>query len=352
MPVQLVNDPVQLLDPSDPSYDPSYQDPSYVDPGYKDPGTWEPKDTGPAYKDPGDNGFKYPSDPSDPYAPVTRNWVGGNDNHSAAYGPNWAPAGAPQAGDVLNLPQGKVDVQGYDLRGDTLYVGKPGEYSQATLNLSNQAQLKLDAVQNSQPWVDVNVDGVAYVDLHNQHPSNATYAFEMKAGASVQSEHVDLTGSNLYLNGGIGFINTGEVDLHASNLTVHSDLQGTGKVEVGDHNWPGSHAEFYKSVSGGQSIDVVGQGATYSSLYLDDPASFAGKLSLNDGYAVLGHVQADAYDVKNDLLTLYWKGNSVESFNVSSGSGEPVKAYTVANGVMLDNSGYGAFNATELAHNV
>lgn len=346
MPAQLLNGQSRLLlDPSDPSYDPSYQD-SYVDPGYKDPGSWEPKDTGPAYKDPGDNGFKYPSDPTDPYAPVTRTWVGGNENHSATFGANWNPAGAPQAGDRLNFPQGSVDVQGYDLKGDTLYVGKPGEASQNTVNLSNQAQVNVDAVANSQPTVTFNVDSVAYVGLHNEHPSNASYVFNLHDGASVQSEVVDLNGSNLYLNGGIGFLNTGDVLLHSSNLYVHDDLQGTGHVQVGDDKWPGSHAEVWKSVSSGQSFDVVGKGQAFSDLYVNDPASFAGKVNLNDSYAVFGHVQADSYDLKNDLLNLYWKGNVVDSLNVNS-SGDPLKVYSVAGGVMVDNSGFGS-SATAL----
>jgi hypothetical protein len=317
MPVDLVPNPQQLLYPGDDA-------PYGGDPG--------------SYQDP-----QYPSSPypSDPYSPVTRTWVGGHDDHSATFADNWSPSGAPQPGDVLNFGQGSVDVKGYDLRGDTLYVGKPGEPSANTVNLSNQAQVSVDALQGSQPTVTFNVDGVAYADLHNQNPSNASYVFDLHAGASVQSEHVDLTGSNLYLNGGMAFVNTGEVDLKSSNLYVHSDLEGTGHVQVGDQKWPGSHAEVYKSVSSGQSFDVVGQGSTFSDLYVDDPSSFGGSVKLNDGYVVLGHVQADSYSLKNDLLDLYWKGNVVDSLHVSSG-GDPLTVSTVGTGVLVDNSGYGS----------
>src|ERR1044072_3532168 len=101
----------------------------------------------PVGSDPGsDPGYSpYPSDPypSDPYSPVSRTWVGGHDDHSATFADNWSPSGAPQSGDMLNFPQGSVDVQGYDLKGDTLYVGKVGEPSQNTVNLSHQAQVSV-----------------------------------------------------------------------------------------------------------------------------------------------------------------------------------------------------------------
>src|SRR6478609_5078173 len=96
--------------------------------------------------------------------PVERTWIAPHDaiNIQASNPSNWSPEGAPQAGDTLDMPNGQMQISGYDLRGDPLNLGNGWDQTRQLLELSNQATVQLNVLPNA--TTTVNVDGVAYVD--------------------------------------------------------------------------------------------------------------------------------------------------------------------------------------------
>ena len=276
--------------------------------------------------------------------PVERTWVAPHDaiNILASNPSNWSPEGAPQPGDTLDMQNGQMQISGYDLRGDPLNLGNGWDQTRQLLELNNQATIQLNVLPNATTTVDV--DGVAYVDLV---ANGAAINFNLNPGASVQTKSFDLENSTSQVNGGMAFLNTGDVWVHDSSLLVNSDLEGTGKVHVTSDSSQSS-VELLKSVSTGQSFDVDGNPSALepAKLKIDDPKAFDGTVNLDYAKTVLVGLQADSYSFKDDLLSVYFKGTVVDTLKLHSpssfgGQDLHLSVYATGTGVLVDNSGLG-----------
>jgi len=288
-----------------------------------------------------------------PLGPVERTWVAPHDaiNILATNPSNWSPEGAPQAGDTLDMPSGQMQINGNDLRGDTLNLGDGSNPTNQLLQLNNQAVVHL----NVEPWANTTVNvfdnSVAYVDLV---ANSAAINFNLGTNASLQTTSVDLENSTSSVVGGMAFLNTGDVWVHDSTLLVNSDLEGTGTVHVtSDHSQ--STVELFKSVSTGQTFNLDGNPSSLdpAKLKVDNPAAFDGTVNLDYAKTVLVGLQADSYSFKDDLLSVYFKGTVVDTLKLHSpssfgGQDLHLSVYATGTGVLVDNSGLGGTNGVLL----
>jgi hypothetical protein len=254
---------------------------------------------------------------------TNKTWIGGGSNnaHTAS---DWSPTGVPQPGDMLDMQAGIMNIRGNSLAGNTLVIG--GQNTNAaptTLNLSHHARLSLDIARFSSDEVTVNVQGSDTLDVHTEFPSSGQFTINL-------ADHANLAGtfnmvfSSATVSGGDGarFLNNGSSVLPGSSVTFDTSVKGRGNFTVGNAQSRPGELEFKGSVSHGQSVTVGGDPGrgVISHLQIDHPDTFKGAVALNlfGEVDLAGLSDADSYQLKNDILSIYSGCEVIEKLRLTT----------------------------------
>lgn len=234
-------------------------------------------------------------------------WLGGGINR-ANKAANWSPSGIPQAGDTLTMTSGTMNVIGNDLAGDTLTMT-----GRDTVNLFN-ATASITALpapevgsETLSPAPLINVIGndtlhaniaAGTIDIFPHSVwTGSVFAEFIPAGTGTFSEALIVEGgrNSVFMN-----TSTSEVIQNIASIDVNVLGIGSFSLEFGS-------LEFGRSVGPGQTV-AVGLNGT---LHLDDPAQFAGSVSLQGGFVDLAKMAAaDSYSYSSGVLSIF-AGNTV-----------------------------------------
>ena len=254
---------------------------------------------------------------------TNRTWVGGGNNRASNAG-DWSPDGAPQPGDALDMQSGVMNIRGNDLAGDTLVIGAVQATTAATLNLSRYADVSLQPASLSDDQITVNVRGSDTLHVQrSDFPSLARLTVNLADHASLAGEFKMLFGS-VSIDGGAGsrLINDGSILLQGAAGRFDTKVQGNGSFTVKTAQSAGGRLEFSGFVSRGQSVSVEGDPgrSLISHLQVDQPSEFKGAVALG-GYGEVdlqGLFNADSYEVKQDMLSIYSGCTVIEKLRLTS----------------------------------
>ena len=141
-----------------------------------------------------------------------------------------------------------------------------------------------------------------------------------------------ITGGSLDIAGGDHsvFTNDGTSDVFGANVVVDTKVKGTGSFEITrDSNTTGKLV-FDRAVGAGQTV-ILTEGDT-GVLDINDPRQFAGLVDIEAGTILAsqgfnpdsaeinlnGIVQADAYNFRDDMLSIYSHGRVVDQLRLTS----------------------------------
>jgi hypothetical protein len=259
-----------------------------------------------------------------------RAWLGGGTN-SAGSPADWSPSGVPQSGDNLTMASGTMIVLGNDLAGDTLTVT-----GQDTVKLFN-ATADITALpapeagsdtQSPTPLIDI-------IGHSNVHANVAAGTIDLARSAawtgSVNAEFIP-TGTGVFseglvVEGGRGsvFVNASTSEIMQNVASIDVNVLGIGTFELAFGS-----LEFGKAVGAGQTV-LVGLNGT---LHLDDPARFAGSVSLQGGFIDLANMaKADSYSYSNGVLSVFAGNTVIDSLRLTGATSDQLKV-TKAGGIL------------------
>ncbi len=295
-----------------------------------------------------------------------RTWTGA-ENNSAGNPNNWSPTGVPVPGDTLAMPGGTMNIRDNDLAGDTLVFGTgqtPATTTltsvTATLNLSHQANVALDVPQYASDQVTINVKGSDTLNVHTDYPSGGLFTVNL-------ADHATLTGafsivfSSLDMEGGPGsrLVSSGSSMIAGSSAKFDTSVVGKGTFTVSSVQSRIGQLEFGDSVSYGQNMTVIGDLGRYriSQIQIDRPDEFKGAVGLGvfGEVDLVGLTNADSYQLKNDILSIYSGCNVIDTLRLttpppqfsSAGSSLGVTVSRTSTGLAIDR-GPTPFGSTPL----
>ena len=255
-------------------------------------------------------------------------WVGGGTN-LASNAADWSPSVAPEAGDVLSIGSGTINLAGNALAGDPLtIVSVSGSQSPANTVINASGAAKLDlGVSNAPPY-----EASATVQINVASGSTLTLTADLATAATTVS------GGTVNFTGASSFIGR---TLLASNLT------GSGSISIPSGNHVLGSIEVNGSVGSGLSFIMASESAT-SDLVIDHPNQFSGLIQLGPAPVALGHVtfagvQATSAELLNGVLQMFNGSKLVDSARFANPGGLAVQLHQVAAGVVLTA---GSFNDT------
>lgn len=230
----------------------------------------------------------------------TKTWLGSATNN-ASDASAWSPAGAPAAGDTLNMPSGTMNVAGADLAGDPVHVlGDNTGYigGTHTFNLSGPtAQLDVIAdLYDEKATINI-ADGTDWV------------------GGIGAGDPGELTVIN-----GPGGHWTNDKSSFNNSATINTAIDGTGTINIGESHSQGV-IEFNGAVGAGQTVtaggyETYGPGQ-YGDVQIDNPATYQAATVLAYGEVHLQSLTADSYAETPTQLVFYDGGKPVDTFNLT-----------------------------------
>lgn len=281
---------------------------------------------------------------------TSKTWIGG-DGNDAGDPANWSPSETPQPGDTLAMQGGTMNIRDDDLAGNTLVIGQPNQNaSPTTLNLSHHADVSVKTSPFSSDSVTINVDGSDILDLAAGFPSTTSFTVNLADHARLAGS-IDMTFGSAVFAGGSGsrYVNNGSDVVRGSNLTFDTDVKGQGSFAVSTAQSSAGRLEFGGSVSRGQTVTVSGDPGRgqRSQLQIDQPAAFKGAVALNSFGEVdlVGLANADSYQLKNDILSIFSGCEVIERLRLTlpppaSGTPPDLTVAQTATGILIDRGGY------------
>ena len=239
-----------------------------------------------------------------------KTWVGGG-NNNASNAKDWSPKGVPVPGDTIDIQSGTMNIRGNDLAGNTLLLDKPFTNTAATtLNLTRHASVSLNVPAFLSETVTVNVQGTDTLHVANATPSDLFLTVNLADHATLTGNFNLLFGRTVVHGGsGSSLVNNGTSALHGNGIILDTNVNGVGNFTVSSAQGSIGRLEFGGSVSHGQTVDVgadPGRGFV-SQVQVDHPGAFKGSVSLetNGELDLMGLTDADSYQLKNDILSIY-----------------------------------------------
>ena len=245
-----------------------------------------------------------------------RVWIGGGNN--SVYNPNdWSPAGEPQPGDGLFIPNGVANMVGGNLAGDTLIMywqtfPPPPLAAAPVVNLFDGADLKAESGSIFTPvHATINVFGRDTLDatIYGTSAGSAgTYLTVDIHHHAVLNGSFDLAGGVSSVEGSGALHNQDSTVLEGS-LTITPAMIGTGQTDMQF----ASTLDVGGSVSRGQAFSFEGRDA---SLTIEHLSRFHGTVSDQssagpDNKIDLLGVHADSYTLSDHVLRLFSASNEV-----------------------------------------
>jgi hypothetical protein len=273
---------------------------------------------------------------------ASRIWLGGGMNFASSPG-DWSPSGVPQIGDTLTMTSGTMNVFGNDLAGDTLTVT-----GQDTVNLSNATAtiIALPApetgteTQSPAPLIDIAGDdtlranvAAATIDIfpHSVWTGSLNAEF-IGTGTGIFTEQLVVEGGR-----GSAFVNSSTSEVIQNIASIDVNVLGIGAFDLAFGS-----LEFGKSVGAGQTVAVAANGT----LHLDDPAQFAGTVSLQGGFVDLANMAAaDSYSYADGVLSIFAGDTVIDSLkliNATTAQVEVTKAGAILTAYLGTVPGPGA----------
>lgn len=281
---------------------------------------------------------------------TSKTWIGG-DGNDASDPANWSPGEAPQPGDTLDMQGGTMNIRDDDLAGNTLVIGQSQRTtSPTTLNLSQHADVSMQTALYSTDSVTINVGGSDTLNLAAGFPSATTFTVNLADHARLAGS-IDMTFGSAVFAGGSGsrYVNNGSDVVRGSRVTLDTDVRGQGSFTVHSAQSSGGQLEFGGSVSRGQTVTVSGDPyrLVRSQLQIDQPAAFKGAVALDSFGEVdlVGLANAESYQLKNDILSIYSGCNEIERLRLTlpppvSGTPLDLTVAQTATGILIDRGGY------------
>lgn len=254
---------------------------------------------------------------------TNRTWAGGGDNR-ASDADDWSITGAPQPGDALAMQAEVINIRGDDLAGNTLVIGAAGASDTTTLNLSHHANVSLQMASFSNDQATVNVQGSDMLTvLRSELPSDAQLLANLADHANLAGGFDMLFGS-VSIDGGAGsrLVNNGSILLDGATGRFDTSVRGNGSFTAETAQSRAGQLDFGGFVSHGQSVTVKGDPGRHliSHLEIDQPGEFKGAVALG-GYGEVdlqGLSNADSYQLKQDVLSIYSGCNVIEKLRLTS----------------------------------
>lgn len=262
-------------------------------------------------------------------------WVGGegdnanNANDWSSGFPEFPVFFVPQPGDTLDMQAGVMNIRGNDLAGNTLVIGASGTDTTTTLNLSQHANASLKMAKAGERHVTVNVQGHDTLNV-----SIEPYDFTL---LTVNlAEHATLAGAfrmefgSVTVDGDNGshLVNNGAIHLLGARGQFATSVRGSGSFTVEAAQTSAGGVEFGGFVSHGQSVNVqgnAGQNAVFpvkliTHVQIDQPDEFKGAVGLGPYGEVdlQGLANADSYQIKQDILSIYSGCNVIEKLRLTA----------------------------------
>jgi hypothetical protein len=272
----------------------------------------------------------------------SRAWLGGGTNRASSPA-DWSPSGIPQTGDSLTVKSGTINVFGNDLAGDTLTMT-----GQDTVNLFG-ATATITALpapetgtetQSAAPLVHV----IGNDTLHANIAAGTIDIFPHSVWTgSVNAEFIP-TGTGTFTEGLVVEGGRGSVFINSSTSGIMQNIAsiGVNVLGIGAFDLAFGSLEFGKSVGAGQTV-VVGPNGT---LHLDDPARFAGSVSLQGGFVDLVNMAAaDSYNYSNGVLSIFAGDTVIDTLkliNATTAQIDVTKAGTILTAYQATTPGVGA----------
>jgi hypothetical protein len=254
-----------------------------------------------------------------------RTWVGGGNNN--ARNPNdWFPAGVPQPGDALSMPNGgTMNVRGGALAGNPVFVGASPVTEQQTFNLSHHASLSVVQNADTTTKTTVNVSGKNTFQYSSTFPSDAQLTVDLLSHAKLTASF-NLVFAGLTIEGdpGTKIINDQDDSLAGIHAVITPDVLGSGSFTVSTAQGVGSSLEFARSVSGGESVTVIGDPGRHlaTALKIDNPRGFHASVAMKamSEIDLVGLAKADSYTFTNDMLAIFHGDRVIEHLRLTNDS--------------------------------
>ena len=262
---------------------------------------------------------------------TSKTWFGGG-NNNANNANDWSPYGAPQPGDTLDMQAGVMNIRGKDLAGDTLVIGKASTSTTETLNLSNHASATLDLAQFSTDKVTANISGLDALTVNTEFPNTVQLTVNI-ADYSTLIGGFHMVFASVAVNGGTGsrLVNNGTIGFVGTSSKIDTSVQGNGTIHASTAQSRAAEVEFGGSVSHGQNVEVFGDPGRrlLSHVQIDQPSEFKGSVALGAFGEVdlKGLSNADSYQIKQDMLSIYSGSHVIEALRLTNPSNPNLPAY-------------------------
>jgi hypothetical protein len=256
---------------------------------------------------------------------ITRTW-NGRGNNAASNSGNWSPGGVPQPGDDLVMAQGTMNVRGDALAGDALSLATP----------------------SGAPSVEIDARAGARLDLHSSLPSGLLTHADVNVHGTVTLT-ADIVGlAQLNISGGtIQFV--GSSTFIGLDQVFNAPLVGTATVNLRSATHLPEKMIVNGAVAAGLTFDLSSSGPPLTSLQIDHPEQFHGRIRIDSpipppagfGDVAFMGLHATSADLRNDMLLMFDGNKLVDAVRISGG-GSGFKLEQNNMGVML-SQGAGDF---------
>jgi hypothetical protein len=149
------------------------------------------------------------------------------------------------------------------------------------------------------------------------------------------------------VNDGMNINGTGSFDNLSSNVIggtvrIGARVIGTGSFSVQTAN---SKLEFASSVSAHQTVfdngsQIFGSPGTPGIVQVDDPAAYHATTDLTFGKLILEGITAGSYSLKNDLLTLFYHRQAVDTVSLTGTPAANLAVFQAGSNVVIHTDGH------------
>jgi hypothetical protein len=250
-----------------------------------------------------------------------------------------------------------IEINDSALSGDPLTVLSPKTSVSVTLDLSDARVNLTEQPHRIDPTtVTANLSGKTdTLDATLNSAGNSALLSFSKLAVNL-ADNTDLLGSYRIDARSIANIIGGEQSWFINNTTdtltggffnIFTDVRGTGTFDLKTGNGLPSFLQFGGFVSSGQTVDITGATGSISSVLIDQPKDFQGKVVLHDFSLarLAGIAQADSWSFKHDLLSIKAAGGKrIDTLQVvsdapSTGSVHGLSVSTNASGTVFVRPG-------------
>lgn len=216
-----------------------------------------------------------------------------------------------------------MNIRGNNFAGDGLTLDQtPAGAAPPTLNLSHHADVLLDIPSFTSGSAVVNVQGSDTLNVFSDIPSSPELTVNL-------ADHASLAGSlkmefgALTLRGGADsrYVNNGSDLLQGTRVILHTSVRGKGAFQVESAQSSAGRLEFGGFVSSGQDVEVTGDPyrSVVSHVQIDHPDAFRGSvgLGINGEVDLMGLTNADSFQLKNDILSIYSCGEVIDTLRLT-----------------------------------